>query len=186
MKHLLKVVFACAVIFGTYAYLDNSLQRVQNTSIKDLTYVMMGDNRNPAYKKQQEKRLDFMLNSMKKGGFDIEKSMLESFENNTYIKNLEWNVKERSYKGLDMVTLNFKLSDNRISIPIKTTFLVKPKPSMLDSISQPDISKLYPLLAMEVTKNEKTVKFTDSQAYEILVSFYNETGSKAILSTLKN
>lgn len=164
MNHLLKVIFAASVIFGTYYYMDNSVERVQDTTIKDLTYVMQGDNRNPAYKEQQEKRLDVILEKMEQGGFDIDKNLLDALEDNPYIHDLQWNVKEQSYRGLDEVILNFKLVDGKFKVPTKVTFFIIPKPSAINFISNPSIAKLYPLLAIEISANGKTAKFTDSRA----------------------
>jgi len=185
MNHFLKVIFAASVIFGTYYYMDNSLERVQDTSIKDLTYVMQGDNRNPAYKEQQEKRLDIILNSMKKGGFDIDENLLDALENNSYIHDLQWSVKEQAYRGLDEVILNFNLVDGEIKVPVKVTFFVVPKPSALNFINNPGISKLYPLLIIDISANGKTAKITDSRAYMTLVTFYSEEACKSLFKSWK-
>ncbi|MEA2050947.1 MAG: hypothetical protein U9O56_09490 [Campylobacterota bacterium] len=85
MKHLIKVIFVTAIIFGTYFYIDDSMDKVKHTTIKDLTYVVMGDNRNPAYKEQQEKRLDTVLAKMEKSGFDVDETFLNSLKDNSYI-----------------------------------------------------------------------------------------------------
>lgn len=185
MNHLLKVIFTSSVIFGFYFYIDDSLEKVQNTTIKDLTYVMMGDTRNTAYKKQQEKRLDKVLNKMEKGGFDIDQTMLDALEKNSYIKDVKWLLKENEYRGLDQITLTYNLVDDGISIPINATFFTKPKPSALTFISDPNFSELYPLISIEVSANGKTAKFTDKQAYEMLVTFYNEVACKSLLKTWK-
>lgn len=185
MNHLLKVIFAASVIFGTYYYMDNSVERVQGTTIKDLTYVMQGDNRNPAYKEQQEKRLDVILEKMEQGGFDIDENLLDALENNPYIHELQWKVKEQAYRGLDEVILNFKLVDGNIKVPVKVTFFVLPKPPAINFISNPSIAKLYPLLAIEISANGKTAKFTDSRAYETLVTFYSEEACKSLFKSWK-
>ncbi len=185
MNHLLKVIFAASLIFGTYYYLDNSLEKVQDTTIKDLTYVMQGDNRNPAYKEQQEKRLDIMLNSMEKGGFNIDEDLLDALENNSYVHDLQWNKKEQVYKSLDQIILNFKLVDGEFKIPVKISFFVVPKPSALNFITNPNISKLYPLLAVEISANGKTATFDNSRAYELLVTFYNEEACKSLFQSWK-
>lgn len=184
MNHLLKVFFAFLVIFGVYYYLDNSLERVQDTTIKNLTYVMQGDNRNPAYKKQQEKRLDIMLSSMEKGGFNINENLLTALKNNSYIHNIQWEVNKQGYRGLDEVILNFELVKGKFKILVKISFFVIPKPSIVNFLSNPSISKLYPLLSIEISANGKTAKFTDSRAYETLVTFYNEKACQSFLKRL--
>jgi len=185
MNHILKVIFAVSVIFGTYYYIDNSIEKVQDTTIKDLTYVMMGDNRNPAYQEQQEKRLDIILEKMEEGGFIIDENLIDALENNSYIHSLKWTIKENEYRGLDEVILNFDLVDGEFKVPVKITFFVKPKPSALNFISSPDIARLSPLLVVEISANGKTVKFTDSRAYETLVTFYGDVACKSLFQTWK-
>lgn len=186
MYHLSKIILAILVIFSIYYYMDNSLERVQDTTIKNLTYVMLGDYKNPAYKKQQEKRLDIMLNSMERGGFKINENLLKALENNSFIQDLRWNVKERAFRGLDKVLLNFKLVDGEFVVPIKVAFFVIPKPSLMNFFSNPKVSKLYPLLSVEITANEKIVTLTDLKAYETLVTFYSEKACKSLFQIWKN
>lgn len=187
MKHLLKVIFVIAVIFGTYFYIDDSIDKVKHTTIKDLTYVLMGDNRNPAYKEQQEKRLDIVLEKMENGGFDIDETFLDALENNSHIQDVQWSINKNAYRGLDKVVVNLKLVNNDLVIPTKISFFVAPKSSILNFISNPSFSKLYPLLSIEMNLNGKTIKYNDSVAYEILVTLYNEEASKSFfIGLLKN
>ncbi len=186
MNHFLKVIFAFSVILGSYYYIDNSMERVQDTTIKELTYVMQGDNRNPAYKKQQEERLDFILNKMKDGGFEIDENLLTALEKNSYIHNIKWNLKTNAYRGLDEVILNFMLGNQKIKIPIKITFFVVPKASLMKFISDLGLAKLYPLLVIEIENNGRTAKFTNNKAYEMLLVFYNNIASENFLKQVKH
>ena len=179
MNHILKV------IFGTYYYIDDSVERVQDTTIKDLTYVMMGDDRNPSYQEQQEKRLDIMLEQMEKSGLPINENLLDALENNSYIENVKWNLQEKIYGGLDEVILTFDLVDGNFKAPIKITFVVTPKPSALTFLSHPDIARLYTLLSVEITANGKTAKFTGSRAYETLVTFYSNSECRNLFKAWK-
>lgn len=88
---------------------------------------------------------------------------------------------------MDKVVVNLKLVNNDLVIPTKISFFVTPKSSILNFISNPSFSKLYPLLNLEMNINGKTVKYNDSVAYEILVTLYNEEASKSFfISLLKN
>jgi len=179
MKHLLKIIFAVSVAVGVNYYLDNSLEKVQNTTIKDLAYVMLGDDRNPARKEQREKRLDIALNKMEKNGIIINRSLLASLEENSYIKDLQWNTIADAYPGLDQITLNLNLSNNEFKIPVVITFLVKPKPSGLAAYTDPNISKLLAFLTVEVSNNGKSRKYSELEAFHQLQALYSESTTKS-------
>ncbi len=186
MNHLLKILFAVSVIVGSYYYTDNSMERVQHATMKNLAYAILGDDRNPAYKRQQEKRLDNMLEEIEKIGFDTNEELLHALDRNPYIQNIKWNIKDgkhRDYIGLDSVILHFNLVDKNTNIPVTTTFFVKPKPSLVEFFGDPDFSRLAPMLVLEIGGKDKKVRIQD-RAYVIFVAFYNEETTKGIMKKL--
>jgi len=189
MNHFLKVVFAFSVIIGLYYYTDNSVEKIQNVTMKNLAYVILGDNRNPAYKEQQEIRLDKMLENMEKLGFNIDEGLLDALEENSYIHDIEWVIKSHDYRGLDNVILNFNLVNNKTKIPVKATFFVEPKPAPLEFFTDPHISKIAPMLAVEIGSKGKKLKFIDTKridnhAYVTFIVFYNEAATKSMFKEL--
>jgi len=196
MKHFLKVILACSIMIGTYYYLDNSLERVQGATLQDLAYAILANNRNPSYKKQEEERLDITLEKMKSGGFDIDKGLLNALEDNSYIHDIKWvsishgnrgwDEVTKGRGGLDNIILNFKVIDNNLSLQIKVTFFVNPKPFPFVFLSNPSISKIAPMLVVEITYKGKTVKYIDTEridnnGYISLVVFYSEEATKSML-----
>ena len=185
IKNLLKPTFIFLLIFGIYyIFQNNSLKTIQNITIKDLTYIML-DTVSFSQKKQQ--KVDILLKKLKKEGFNINESVLEALENNPYVYDLKWSVKKQMRLGLDKVTLSFKLVKDKNEFPVEVSFFVISEVPILNFISSLSASsKLYPVIILTIKFNDEIVKFTDFDAYEFLIAFYNEKECKKLIQKLIN
>ncbi len=189
MAHILKIVFALSVIFSVFYFADNSLEKVEDMSIKDVMYTTYSIEGTKEEIKGNEQRLDVGLDGMERGGFDIDIGFKEALETNPYIKNSKFMLIQSDLQGLEKAQVTFDFYNERIVIPVSIYVYIAPKSefTFTDILAIPRFAKIIPMTKVELNIQGNIMEYNELGVAEILPVFYNQEASKSFfIALLKN